>query len=152
MTLREQAIEAMARSAHDARYGVPGLYNTASEKEREMARVVATAALDALLAALDAMLTGNEPTRRAALDMIARYNAAAEAALAPKLTWTEWDSGPFERSLLLLGTLSVGKIYQNKAVVCGMLWSGPMLEAPNTPEAIISLRAELERRVREAMS
>jgi hypothetical protein len=55
MTPREKAIEAMARAAHDAKYGVPGLYNTASDKERDMARAVASAALDALLAELPGM-------------------------------------------------------------------------------------------------
>jgi len=107
---------------------------------------------------VEALLTGNAATQRAARNMITRYNAAAEAAiaaLAPKLTWTEWKPEMFDgysRSELRIGTIPVGCVSRYPSHVTG--WVSDLLfekTTKNTPEAIAALRTEIERRVREAM-
>ena len=80
---------------------------------------------------------------------------AALAALAPKLTWTEWEprwQGRYFRSELHVGRMSIAYICRHPDRVIGAILGVESMETDNTPEAIAALRTEIERRVREAMS
>ena len=79
---------------------------------------------------------------------------AAITALAPKLTWTEWGPGllGIERIVLMVGRMKIAFVVKGQFGPYSAIWDGPILVAPdNTDEALVTLRAEIERRVREAM-
>ena len=86
---------------------------------------------------------------------VARIAAdAAIAALAPKLTWTEWEHRTHSEqvSFLMVGQIKVATMAKDQFRLHGAIGDGPILVAPgNTDEAIATLRAKIERRVREAM-
>ncbi len=100
----------------------------------ELAKVI----YDAVKA--DAALTGYDEYCSGYVALIAAD--AAIAALAPKLTWTGRDDGV---SSLMLGTIKVADIYR------GLDRTGSFSGGHDTPENIATLRADIERRVREAM-
>jgi hypothetical protein len=80
---------------------------------------------------------------------------AAIAALAPKLTWTEWGpnlSDQYVSCEAKIGKIPVAVMCRYRSHTTGSVIGLSSLTTENTPEAIAALRAEIERRVREAMS
>lgn len=79
---------------------------------------------------------------------------AAIVALAPKLTWTEWEhpTDSVQVSFLMVGRMKIAVVVKGQFGPYGAIGDDPILRAPgDTDEAIATLRAAINRRVREAM-